>query len=297
MGENSAIAWTDHTFSPWWGCQRVSPGCGMGKSVGGCYAEAWSKRLGFDIWGPDKPRRFMSDKYWGEPIKWNRKAAAAGTRYRVFCASMADVFEDRRDLDTWRERLWSLIEMTAHLDWLLLTKRPENMTTLAPPRWAQKWPRNVWAGATMESQTYYDKRWPLLALVPAAVRFVSHEPAIGPLWLMCERCGKDTYAHRGEETTCGGVFPDWVITGGESGGGPRPYELQWARALIRQTRGTQTKLFVKQLGANPVDDLTEGKSPLPYKRRLTLVEKAGANPAEWPADLLVREWPSSQEAA
>lgn len=119
MAKNSRIEWTTHTFNPWWGCVKVSPACKH------CYAESWAKRVGSNVWGIKAERRFFGDKHWSEPVKWNAAAAASGMRARVFCASMADVFEDRRDLDVHRIRLWKLIEATPRLDWLLLTKRPE----------------------------------------------------------------------------------------------------------------------------------------------------------------------------
>lgn len=121
MAKNSSIEWTDHTFNPWWGCAGVSPGCDN------CYAEAWAKRVGEDIWGARKPRRFFGEKHWCEPLKWNDEAQKQGHRRRVFCASMADVFELRSDLDPWRDRLWVLIDQTPWLDWLLLTKRPQDI--------------------------------------------------------------------------------------------------------------------------------------------------------------------------
>src|SRR4051794_39657198 len=126
MAKNSKIEWTDHTFNPWWGCTKVSPGCKY------CYAETWSRRVGHDLWGPRGDRRELSDSYWRQPIAWNAEAKRIRERKRVFCASMADVFEDRRDLDDHRVRLWRLIAETPHLDWLLLTKRPENAQRLAP---------------------------------------------------------------------------------------------------------------------------------------------------------------------
>jgi len=126
MGKNSRIEWTNHTFNPWWGCTKVSA------ARKNCYAEAWSKRVGQSVWGPNANRRFFGDKHWAEPIKWHSEALAAGQRRRVFCASMADVFEDRRDLDEWREKLWALIDATPQLDWLLLTKRPEMVRRLVP---------------------------------------------------------------------------------------------------------------------------------------------------------------------
>src|ERR1043166_782056 len=126
MGANSAIEWTDHTFNPWWGCVKVSPACDF------CYAEVWGRRLGKGVGGKDAPRRFFADAHWNEPLRWNRAAAKVGIRRRVFCASMADVFEQRDDLNPQRERLWKLIDSTPNLDWLLLTKRPHNVMTLVP---------------------------------------------------------------------------------------------------------------------------------------------------------------------
>src|SRR5258708_7584279 len=117
MGKNSHIEWTHHTFNPWWGCTKVSPACDN------CYAEAWAKRVGNDVWGSKAPRRFFSDSHWKEPLKWQAQAAEEEERARVFCASMADVFEARPELDAPRARLWKLIESTPNLDWLLLTKR------------------------------------------------------------------------------------------------------------------------------------------------------------------------------
>ena len=117
MGKDSTIEWTHHTFNPWWGCAKVSPGCAN------CYAEAWAKRVGQKIWGAGEDRRFFSEKHWAEPLKWNAEAKSAKRRKRVFCASMADVFEFRADLNPAREKLWQLIAQTEWLDWLLLTPR------------------------------------------------------------------------------------------------------------------------------------------------------------------------------
>ena len=148
MGKNSRIEWTDHTFNPWWGCTKVSEACKN------CYAEAWSKRVGQKVWGPKAERRFFGDRHWLEPVKWNADALAAKTRRRVFCASMADVFEERDSLNVWRSKLWELIEATPQLDWLLLTKRPEFVAGLT--RWGDSWPRNVWLGTTVENQDAAD---------------------------------------------------------------------------------------------------------------------------------------------
>src|SRR6202030_1275851 len=112
--------------------------------------------------------------------KWNKEAVKAGIRTKVFCASLADVFEDREDLITARERLFALIENTPNLDWLLLTKRPENIERLAT-HWTNGWPENVWMGTTVENQEAADKRIPLLRAMPAKVRFLSCEPLLGPI--------------------------------------------------------------------------------------------------------------------
>src|SRR5258706_11693920 len=101
MGQNSRIEWTHHTFNPWWGCARVSAACKN------CYADTWARRLGLDLWKPGAERRFFSDEHWRQPIRWNEEAVKKGIRRRVFCASMADVFEARSDLDALRDRLWA----------------------------------------------------------------------------------------------------------------------------------------------------------------------------------------------
>ena len=165
MSKDSRIEWTHHTFNPWWGCTKVSPGCKH------CYAETWAKRLGQNVWGAGAPRRELTSAYWKQPATWNAEAARTRTRARVFCASMADVFEDRRDLDARRKKLWGIIDETPHLDWLLLTKRPQNVAHLAP--WTDRWPENVWLGATAESQRWLDKRMPALTSLGGRLRFPS----------------------------------------------------------------------------------------------------------------------------
>lgn len=142
----------------------MSPGCEL------CYAERDSKRYGFSIWGKDGERRFFGEKHWNEPRKWNAEAKAAGVRRKVFCASMADVFEEHPQLDAQRVKLWPLVEECDWLDWLLLTKRPENMTRMAP--W-KLWPRNAWAGTTVESQKYADSRIPALLDVASWIHWIS----------------------------------------------------------------------------------------------------------------------------
>lgn len=245
MGEQTAIAWTDHTFNPWMGCTKVSPACDH------CYAEALGKRTGRVQWGDDAERVVTSDAYWRNPLKWDAQAADAGMSARVFCASMADVFEDRPELIEPRRRLFDLIERTPHLTWQLLTKRPENVMRLAPQWWTYPdggrpgslWPAHVWVGTTIEDQQRANERIPHLARVPAPVRFVSCEPVLGPIdlrepWIVPE------HAPMGD----GIDFIDWVICGGESGGHHRPLDLEHARSLRDQCREARVAFFFKQVG-------------------------------------------------
>lgn len=226
MAKHSPIEWTHHTFNPWWGCTRVSPGCKN------CYAETFAHRLGANIWGSRAPRRFFGDAHWKEPLRWNREAAADGIRRRVFCASMADVFEVRAELNVVRERLWQLIADTPALDWLLLTKRPEQIARCVP--WSGTWPKNVWLGVTAENQKWAAKRIPLLLKFPAAVHFISAEPLVGPLDIAPWVGGKSRI--------------DWVIAGGESGHKARPMNPEWARALRDQCGEADIAFHFKQWG-------------------------------------------------
>jgi len=224
MGENSKIEWTTHTFNPWWGCTKVSEACKH------CYAEAWAKRLGQKVWGPKSQRRFFTDQHWKQPLSWNRKAKNEKQRPRVFCASMADVFEDQAELEVHRRRLWELIDATPNLDWLLLTKRPMNVKRLAG--WNADWPANVWLGTTVELQERAEELLPHLAENPAKVRFISAEPLLGPLsiepWL--------------------GSTVNWVITGGESGPKARPASPAWFRDLHVQCMRAEVPFHFKQWG-------------------------------------------------
>ncbi len=219
MAENTAIAWTDHTFNPWIGCARVSPGCAM------CYAETLDKRYGGTAWGAHGTRRVTGADTWRKPLKWNRDALRTGTSPRVFCASMGDVFEDHPALTEPRARLWTLIEQTPALTWQLLTKRPENIATMAP--WGDTWPTHVWAGTSVEDQRRADERTPHLAKVPAAVRFLSCEPLLAPV-----------------DLDLTGV--SWAIIGGESGPGHRPMDLNWLASIVGQCRAAGVAVFVKQ---------------------------------------------------
>lgn len=263
MGAETAIEWCHHTFNPWWGCTRVSPGCER------CYAEAFAKRTGHKVWGPTAGRREFGPKRWDEVLKWHERAAKAGERRRVFCASMADVFEDHPVAAQYRPLLWDLINVTPFLDWLLLTKRPQNMVAMAPEPWRDGWPRNVWAGTTVEDQKRANERIPHLAQVPAVVRFLSCEPLLEPVDLMKSR------DEEGEPILPAAIH--WVIVGGESGPGARPFDPEWARDIIGQCRAGGAAMFVKQMGTD---------------RRRWSDPKGGAMD-EWPIDLRVRELPTA----
>jgi protein gp37 len=228
MSSNSKIEWTHHTFNPWWGCKKVSPACDN------CYAESWAKRMGQQLWGGAADRRFFSDAHWREPLKWNEEARIANRRERVFCASMADIFERRAILNDERARLWETIKETPYLDWLLLTKRPQYISYMVP--WEEQWPDNVWVGTSVENQRIADQRLPHLLSVPARIRFLSCEPLLGPLDL-------STWFHRT------GFHPiDWVIAGGESGANSRPMHPDWASGLLRQCQMAKTAFHFKQWG-------------------------------------------------
>jgi protein gp37 len=251
MGTKTKIQWCDHTFSPWRGCAHVSAGCEN------CYAERMAKRnpkvLG--TWGPEGVRVLATETYWLSPLAWDLAAQRAGERRRVFCGSLMDVFEDRRELDEARARLWTLVELTPHLDWLLLTKRPENAAALAPT-----WPANAWLGVSCEDQAAVEARVPALLRVPVAGRFLSCEPLLGPLdlsnalqiyragsgigWfprMMCEDPGPIRNPN---------LMPrvDWVIVGGESGPLARPMHPAWARSIQEQCQAAGVPFFFKAHG-------------------------------------------------
>lgn len=242
MGENSKIEWTDHTFNPWWGCVKVSEGCAN------CYAETFAKRTGHSIWGPaaTTKRRTFGDKHWAEPVKWNAEAEAAGQRRRVFCASMADVFEDHPGVVAERVRLWKLIEATPWLDWLLLTKRPENVNHMVPGRWRTvgRWPVNVWVGTSVENQDAANKRIPELVKVPCPVRFLSCEPLLGPVDLD----GLAYFQYSGSDWALNQWLVEWIIVGGESGPKARPIDAEWVRNLRDCCAADEVAFFFKQWG-------------------------------------------------
>jgi protein gp37 len=253
MARNSTIEWTHHTFNPWWGCVKVSPACAH------CYAENWSRRVGLSLWEREGSRRFFGVRHWQEPISWNAEAERTGVRRRVFCASMADVFESREDLNPWRIRLWELIGLTPWLDWLLLTKRPDSVGELVP--WTNSWPANVWLGTTAENQLWLERRANQLACYPAAVRFISCEPLLAPLDL----------------TPVLGTFT-WLIAGGESGAKARPSHPEWFRSLRDQCVESGIAFHFKQWGewAPALDSSTTFRTQrLVWKGQSAIVERRG----------------------
>lgn len=279
MAENSKIVWTDHTFNPWEGCQKVGPGCDH------CYAEARNTRFGGGVavnWGPGAPRRRTSAANWRKPLQWERDAAAFlsahGRRQRVFCASLADVF-DNAVPGEWRRDLFALIYATPHLDWLLLTKRVGNAHNLAmAANWPLPWPRNVWLGATVVNQAEADRDIPKLLATPARMRFLSVEPMLGPVdltpWLHCYRKLNCDY--------CDGRRINWVICGGESGPGARPMHPDWARSLRDQCAAAGVPFLFKQWGEwAPGSDRSWNGSAISWDGD---VAADGANRFDYPPD-------------
>lgn len=286
MAENSAIEWTNHTFNPWWGCQKVSPACDH------CYAERDAKRFaaGQVLWGVGAERRTFGDKHWNAPIKWNDQARASREqlghlheRPRVFCASMGDWLDLDAPISEF-VRLLDLVRVTPELDWLLLSKRignwrkrlsdawdeimrpaivPTERKALAA--WIERWlagepPTNVWLGATIVNQDEYDRDIGKLLRTAARVHFLSVEPMLGPidleafLWECCGEQGPTGVEYMGasEYGCCNKPLQrdalHWVICGGESGPGARPMHPDWARSLRDQCKAAGVPFLFKQWG-------------------------------------------------
>jgi protein gp37 len=252
MAEKSGIAWTDATFNPWWGCEKLSEACAH------CYAERDAKRFSKGVstyWGKDTARRFFNEGHWGEPYKWNAKARKDGYPLRVFCGSMCDIFEDRVDLNDQRMKLWKVIEDTPNLIWLLLTKRPANIVMMIPFDWKFKsMPLNVWFGTTVENQYHVDRLMEISVMKNWTDSiFVSVEPMLGAVDF-----GKWW------------DVPKWVIVGGESGAGARRMIISWAEYLRNECIEREIPFFMKQLGG------------FPDKRD---------NMLQWDTDLRIRQFP------
>ena len=298
MAEFSKISWTDATWNPWIGCSRVSEGCKN------CYAENLMDRRYHRVeWGPGKPR--VRTKTWNDPVKWNRwalegvcrnchgkgftteKVVVPGElekqkieiqcmeckngkvdpyRVKVFCASLADWLDEEVPVQ-WREDVFDLVEACKSIDWLMLTKRIQNFATMVPTKWLGEPLKNVWVGVTAENQEWWDKRVPILAKTPASLRWVSYEPALGPI-VIHENSGVN-----------------WIIAGGESEQtmDARRFDVEWTESVIEQCRKYGIVPFMKQKGTNAFY----------HGERLNCIDKAGTDPDEWPTTVRVREFPSS----
>lgn len=222
MAETTAISWADATFNPWIGCTKVSTGA-LG-ACERCYAERDNGRRGWvPGWGPGVPRR--RTKTWNDPLKWNKQAASTGYRPRVFCASLADVFDNEVD-EAWRDDLWQLLRQTPNLRWMLLTKRIGNAPKMLPKDWPFL---HVGLMATLATQEEWDRDYHKLCSVPATWHGVSVEPMLGPI-------------------NIGDARPDWIITGGESGPKYRFTDPAWIRSLRDQCAAKGIAFHHKQWG-------------------------------------------------
>lgn len=305
MSDGTSIEWCTATFNPWWGCTKVSPGCDH------CYAENLARRFGTS-WGPSATRREFGDDHWNDPRRWNERAKRDGKPFRVFCASMADVFDNDAPAGA-RERLWALIRETPHLTWLLLTKRIGNAEAMLPVDWGRGY-ANVWLGATIINQPEADRDVVKLLRTSASVRFVSVEPmlaqvdltrvygvrhsapfnALNPRPNGYVRCVSHAEGYCMGD--CEGRLPglDWVICGGESGRGARPMHPDWARSLRDQCAAAGVPFLFKQVG-HWASQFRNGISSTPEKwvsRRTGLIVNAPSIGDQWAA-----VWPVGKKAA
>lgn len=293
MAENTKIEWADHTVNFWWGCTKISPACLN------CYAEAQDRHFHPSIptgirfqgepsaashWGLNAPRMVRTMRAWGEAQRYERLAVKDGRRLKVFTNSMADFFEDRKDLDLPRMDALDTIRCTPHLDWMILTKRPERILDLlrrvlaldpipALAGWLRSWiggapPANVWVGATVEDQARAQLRIPALLAVPARVRFLSCEPLLGSLDLMLLDCWLGFTPTRD--------LLHWVICGGESGPHARPMHPEWVRSVRNQCAMAGVPFLFKQWGEwMPVWDRDEEDPDLKLCSDLPREDKRG----------------------
>ncbi|WP_343734600.1 phage Gp37/Gp68 family protein [Acidovorax sp.] len=290
MAEFTKIEWCDATFNPWIGCTKVSPGCDH------CYAECSTPARTLQVnWGPGAPRRRTNAANWALPKRWNAQAdafmAQHGRRQRVFCASLADVFDNAVD-PQWRADLFELIAATPNLDWLLLTKRIGNVGNMLPvPFDFDRHFPNVWIGATIVNQAEADRDIPKLLAVPARVRFLSMEPLLGLVnlhpWLCAHGDMAKPEQHMGAWCTPRTDSLNWVIVGGESGPGARPMHPDWARSLRDQCEAAGVPFLFKQWG-EWMPTIREGDT-------VKLVFEKGA--PHGPDQPAFHDWPDGQGAA
>lgn len=280
MAETTNIAWCRSTFNCWVGCSKVGPGCDS------CYAEALDKRHkwgGATHWGAGVPRHRTSASYWKQPLKWNAEAPNskfAGRKgfWPVFCASLADVF-DNEVPDEWRTDLWDLIEKTPNLSWLLVTKRIGNVRGMVDYHWnTGGFPPNVRIMTTVVNQEEADRDIPKLLALPCK-NGVSYEPALGPIdWSIT--CAEANYHVKAIYRL------DWIIVGGESSQGKhraRPFNIEWARSTVRQCKAAGVSCFFKQAGSNPIADGVT----------LKFKDRSGSDLTELPVDLQIQEFPDA----
>ena len=265
MGDTTAISWAHHTFNPWEGCTRLSPACDN------CYAADRAHRFGNDhLWAGELRR--TSPANWAKPLRWNREAEAAGERRRVFCASLADVFDNQAPQE-WRADLWRLIEATPHLTWMLLTKRPQNVIKMMPRPWLidrAASPRNIWLGTTAEDQERANQRIGTIMIICGAtgwLSFVSAEPLLGELDLTSitlpgtqpgrvnaltgDVAEASLHELKGGAVVMGRLeYPPLglVIAGGESGPKARPSNPAWFRKLRDDCTRAGVPFHFKQWG-------------------------------------------------
>ena len=227
----SIIAWTDNTFNAWMGCTKVSAGCAN------CYAETLTKnRMGLNLWGANATRQ-ITKQPWKDVLSWQTKAQKGvpgvlgeGKPQLVFTGSLMDWAEDRAGLVSARNQMWDVIKKCGHLHFQMLTKRPENILKFLPKDWWSEGYPNVWLGTSVEDMRV-SSRADILREIPAVVRFISYEPALGSL----------------NDLDLKGI--DWVIFGGESGSGFRRANLDWAREMKAKCENDDVAYFFKQSSA------------------------------------------------
>lgn len=319
MGDKTNISWCDSTHNFWRGCTKVSPGCTN------CYAETLVTTRLQGEWGKGKPR--VRAKDFNAPLRWNKKpwvcdgcgkafdhpdiycCGIGSHRRRVFSLSLGDWLDDEVPIQ-WLADMLDIVRRCPDLDFLLLTKRPENWmlrmvdvmglhcrigansTAQSDNRvWAASWmsgeaPPNVWIGTSVEDQQRADERIPELLKIPASVRFLSVEPMLGPIDLRYP-----TFNGADSLNSLEGI--DWVIFGGESGPGARPCNIEWIRDGLKQCQAAGIKAFIKQLGSNIVIPHPQFQGESEW--HLKLKDKKGGNITEFPEDLRVREWPKNKQ--